>query len=95
MAIGFSIVLLLLALAVAIGAVWLAYPLRQRVDQLSADVNSLQVALDQLRAELADLRVAAESVPAPPLPKSRPAGLDDLRQRLRAAHTEAEDTSEE
>ena len=101
MAIGFGVVLLVLALALAIGAVWLAYPLRRRVDQLSGDVNSLQVALDQLRAELGDLRTevadlrAAEVVPVPPLPKTRPAGLDDLRQRLRAAHTEAEDTSEE
>jgi hypothetical protein len=31
----------------------------------------------------------------PPLPKSRPGGLDDLRERLRAAHTEGEETSEE
>jgi outer membrane murein-binding lipoprotein Lpp len=95
MAIGFSIVLLVLALALAIGAVWLAYPLRRRVDQLSGDVNSLRVALDQLRAELADLRAAAEVVPVPPLPKTRSADLDDLRQRLRAAHTESEGTSEE
>jgi outer membrane murein-binding lipoprotein Lpp len=96
MAIGFGIVLLVLALALAIGAVWLAYPLRRQVDQLSGDVNALQAALDQLRAEVADLRAAAEVGPVPPpLPKSRPAGLDDLRQRLRAAHTEAEDTSEE
>jgi outer membrane murein-binding lipoprotein Lpp len=103
MAIGFGVVLLVLALALSIGAVWLAYPLRRRVDQLAGDVNSLQAALDQLRAEqaelraeLAEVRAAAEVVPVPPpLPKSRPAGLDDLRQRLRAAHTEAEDTSEE
>ena len=95
MAIGFGVVLLVLALALAIGAVWLAYPLRRRVDELSGDVNSLQVALDQLRAEVADLRAAAEVVPVPPLPKSRPAGLDDLRERLRAAHTEGEEASEE
>jgi outer membrane murein-binding lipoprotein Lpp len=103
MAIGVSVVLLLVALALAIGAVWLAYPLRRRVDQLSGDVNSLQVALDQLRGELSELRgeldklraEQAEVVPVPPLPKTRPAGLDDLRQRLRAAHTEGEDSSEE
>ena len=95
MAIGFGIVLLVLALALAIGAVWLAYPLRRQVTQLSGDVNALQVALDQLRAEVADLRAAAEVVPVPPLPKSRPAGLDDLREQLRAAHTEGEETSEE
>ena len=62
MAIGFGIVLLVLALALAIGAVWLAYPLRRQVTQLSGDVNALQVALDQLRAEVADLRAAAEVV---------------------------------
>ena len=95
MAIGFGIVLLVLALALGIGAVWLAYPLRRQVDQLSGDVNALQAALDQLRAEVADLRAAVEVAPVPPLPKSRPAGLDDLRERLRAAHTEGEETSEE
>ncbi len=95
MAIGFGIVLIVLALALAIGAVWLAYPLRRQVDQLSGDVNALQAALDQLRAELADLRAAAEVVPVPPLPKSRPAGLDDLRERLRAAHTGGEGPSDE
>ena len=95
MAIGLGIVLLVLALALAIGAVWLAYPLRRRVDQLSSDVNALQAALEQLRAELAEVRAATEVVPVPPLPKTRPAGLDDLRQRLRAAHTEGEDASEE
>ncbi len=95
MAIGFGVVLLVIALALAGGAIWLAYPLRRRVDQLSGDVNSLQVALDQLRAEVADLRAAADVVPVPPLPKTRSADLDDLRQRLRAAHTESEDKSEE
>jgi len=95
MAIGFGVVLLVVALALAGGAIWLAFPLRRRVDQLSGDVNSLQVALDQLRAEVADLRAAADVVPVPPLPKTRSADLDDLRQRLRAAHTESEDKSEE
>ncbi len=95
MAIGFGVLLLGIALALAGGAIWLAYPLRRRVDQLSGDVNSLQVALDQLRAEVADLRAAADVVPVPPLPKTRSADLDDLRQRLRAAHTESEDKSEE
>ena len=95
MPIAFGVLLLIIALALAGGALWLVYPLRRQVDQLSGDVNALQAALDQLRAELADLRAAAENVPVPPLPKSRPAGLDDLRERLRAAHTEGEDTSEE
>jgi len=95
MPIAFGVLLLIIALAVAGAALWLAYPLRRQVDQLSGDVNALQAALDQLRAEVAELRAAAEVVPVPPLPKSRPAGLDDLRQRLRAAHTEGEDESEE
>jgi len=95
MPIAFGVLLLIIALALAAAALWLAYPLRRQVDQLSGDVNALQAALDQLRAEVAELRAAAEVVPVPPLPKSRPAGLDDLRQRLRAAHTEGEDESEE
>ena len=90
-----GLLLALVVLALAGAAVWLAYPVRSRVTQLAADVNSLQVALDQLRAELAELRAAAEVAPVPPLPKTRPPGLDDLRQRLRAAHTESEETSEE
>jgi outer membrane murein-binding lipoprotein Lpp len=95
MAIGLGLVFLVLALALAIVAVWLVAPLRSRVDRLSGDVNSLQVALDQLRAELADLRAAAEVAPVPPLPRTRPGGLDDLRERLRAAHTESAEGSEE
>jgi outer membrane murein-binding lipoprotein Lpp len=95
MPIAFGVLLLILALALAGAAIWLAYPLRRHVDHLSSDVNALQAALEQLRAEVADLRAAADVVPVPPLPKSRPAGLDDLRQRLRAAHTEGEDASEE
>jgi outer membrane murein-binding lipoprotein Lpp len=95
MPIAFGVLLLIVALALAGAALWLAMPLRRQVDQLSGDVNALQAALDQLRAEVADLRAAAEMVPVPPLPKSRPAGLEDLRQRLRAAHTEGEGTSDE
>jgi outer membrane murein-binding lipoprotein Lpp len=89
------VVLLLLAFGLAIVAVRQVFPLRHRVDQLAGDVNSLQVALDDLRSELEELRVAAQAVPAPPLPKTRPGGLDDLRERLRAAHSESEESPEE
>ena len=53
------------------------------------------MALDQLRSELAELRAANEVAPVPPLPKTRSADLDDLRQKLRAAHTESAEASEE
>jgi outer membrane murein-binding lipoprotein Lpp len=95
MALGFGLLLVLVALGLAVLAVWLVMPLRRRADQLSGDVNSLQVALDQLRSELADLQAAARDVPVPPLPKTRPGGLDDLRQRLRASHTESDEASDE
>jgi len=90
-----GLLLTLVVVGLAGAAVWLAYPLRRRVDQLTDDVNSLQVALEQLRSEVTELQ-AAQVVPVPPpLPKTRPGGLDDLRQRLRAAHGESEDPSEE
>ena len=47
MPIAFGVLLLIVALALAGAALWLAYPLRRQVDQLSGDVNALQVALDQ------------------------------------------------
>ncbi len=94
MAIPLLIVLVLLALAMAGVAVWLVVPLRRRVDQLTSDVDSLQVALEALRAALTDLQ-AAPVLPAPPLPRTRTGGLDDLRQRLRAAHSEAAESSDE
>src|SRR4051794_19635954 len=97
MALGFVLlaVLLLVALALAGFCVWLVVPLRGRVDQLTGDVNSLQVALNELRAEVGELRAASEVLPVPPLPKTRSGGLDDLRQRLRAAHTEGDEPSGE
>jgi hypothetical protein len=89
------VLLVLVALGLAIVTLWLVIPLRRRVDQLSGDVNSLQVALEDLRSELADLQAAAQVVPVPPLPKARTSGLDDLREQLRAAHTESEESSKE
>ena len=95
MAIGLGILLLIAALGLTIVALWLVVPLRRRADRLSGDINSLQVALEDLRSEVAELKAAADAVPAPPLPKTRSAGLDDLRQRLRAAHREADEPAEE
>ena len=90
-----GLLLIMIVLGLAGAAVWLAYPLRRRVDQLTGDVNSLQVALEELRSEVTDLRAAAQAVPVPPLPRTRPGGLDDLRQQLRAAHSESAEPPEE
>lgn len=95
MPIALGLLLVLLTCALAGVAVWLVVPLRRRVDQLTGDVNSLQVAVEALRSEVTDLQAAAASVPVPPLPKTRTGGLDDLRERLRAAHSESEEASEE
>ena len=43
-----GLLLIMIVLGLAGAAVWLAYPLRRRVDQLTGDVNSLQVALEEL-----------------------------------------------
>ena len=54
------------------------------------ELDNLRRELDSLGREVAQLKAAAEVVPAPPLPRSRPASLDDLRQQLRASHLEPE-----
>jgi hypothetical protein len=55
-----------------------------------------QAALTETQAAMAELKAATEIVPAPPpLPKARSAGLDDLRQQLRAAHSAEAEESEE
>lgn len=95
MAIGLGLLVVLLAIALGGMALWLAAPLRRRVDQLTGDLNSVQVALEEMRSDVAELRAAAQVVPAPPLPRTRSGGLDDLRQRLRAAHSESEEAAEE
>jgi hypothetical protein len=43
---------------------------------------------------LSDLE-ATQTVTVPPLPRSRRAGLDDLREQLRASHLEPESSTED
>jgi hypothetical protein len=50
--------------------------------------------LDSAHRAIDDLKAATEVVPAPPLPKTRSAGLEDLREQLRAAHREADETDD-
>jgi chromosome segregation ATPase len=51
--------------------------------------------LDAARNELSELKAAAEVLPPPPpLPRTRSGRLEDLRQQLRAAHREGDDTEE-
>jgi hypothetical protein len=95
--------LLSLALAAAVAALVLAFTLRNRLDALERSALAAQRfaedarrQLDTMRGELAELKAAAEaSPPPPPLPRTRSAGLDDLRQQLRAAHSEDADSDEE
>jgi septal ring factor EnvC (AmiA/AmiB activator) len=75
---------------------------RAELDQVRQTRDRAEHALEQLRSEqaqtrrevaqaqrdVADVKTAIDMVPAPPLPKARSAGLDDLRERLRAAHRE-------
>jgi hypothetical protein len=53
-------------------------------------LGKLRRDLDDAVRELNELKSATQSAPAPPLPKSRQRGLDDLREQLRAAHQEPE-----
>jgi uncharacterized membrane protein len=59
-----------------------------------AELGELRRDVDAAHRELAELKAAAEVVPTPPLPKARSSGLDDLRERLRAAHREPDATDE-
>ena|SRR5436190_14688589 len=61
---------------------------------LRSELLTTQRHLDRAQRELGELKAAAEVVPAPPLPRSRAGGLDDLREQLRAAHREPESTDE-
>jgi hypothetical protein len=105
-----ALALALVAALLAAGATAIGLDLRGRTTRLSEHVRSqgqnlettraklaeTQATLAETQAALAELKAATESIPAPPpLPKARSAGLDDLRQQLRAAHSaEAEDSEE-
>jgi hypothetical protein len=72
-------IILLGALAVVF---WLTWSTHQEVKQLRSE-------LDETQRQVNELKAAAEVVPAPPpLPRTRSAGLEDLREQLRAAHRE-------
>ena len=60
------------------------------------EIKQLRTELDETQRQLNELKAVAEVVPAappPPLPRTRPGGLEDLREQLRAAHRE--ESSEE
>ena len=81
-----AIVVVVVALA---ACVWLSVSTQNQLKQLRAE-------LDQTQRQLNELKATAESVPPPPagLPKTRSSsgrGLDDLREQLRAAHSEEVD----
>jgi septal ring factor EnvC (AmiA/AmiB activator) len=108
MSVAIAIVIAVVALGIA---VWLAYSalgqvrqLRTELDQTQSQLNdtrrelgSTRDELGEVRRELNELKAAAEVLPPPPppLPRARSAGLDDLREQLRAAHRDEESTSEE
>jgi hypothetical protein len=84
-----------LALIVAGVSLGVVLSLRQQVPELWAEVRALRRDLEQAQRELGELKTATEIPLAPPLPKTRPGGLDDLREQLRAAHRESDDPAEE
>jgi hypothetical protein len=81
-----AIVVVVVALA---ACVWLSVSTQNQLRQLRAE-------LDQTQRQVNELRAAVEAVPPPPtgLPRTRSSGLDDLRQQLRAAHSEGVDVGE-
>jgi hypothetical protein len=84
-----------LALIVAGVSLGVVLSLRQQVPELRAEVRALRRDLEQAQRELGELKAAAEIPVAPPLPRTRPGGLDDLREQLRAAHRESDEPAEE
>jgi outer membrane protein TolC len=86
--------LLLAVAALVLGIVALVFGLQARdgLRGLRTELEQVRTQLDEARTELARLQ---ETPPAPPLPKTRHAGLDDLREQLRAAHRESAENAEE
>jgi hypothetical protein len=60
----------------------------QELGDLRRDHGDLRRELDSLGRQVAELKAATEVIPAPPLPRTRSGGLDDLREQLRASHLE-------
>jgi hypothetical protein len=83
------------ALGVVVMVVGVAVAIALAVMALN-QIKVLRGELDDTQRQLNDLKATAEAapVPPPPLPRTRSAGLDDLREQLRAAHRE-EPASEE
>jgi len=63
-------------------------------ERVHAEVGELRRALDAAKRKLSDLE-ATQTITVPPLPRSRRAGLDDLREQLRASHLEPESSTED
>ncbi len=89
--------LAILALVLSIISVVLAFTIRARADRAALEAGRSeqrwQQAVDGLREEVAAIRRDLDEARAaleapPPLPRTRTGGLDDLRERLRAAHLE-------
>jgi hypothetical protein len=74
--------------ALALIAIGLGLAALRRIDQL-------RVELDQTQRQLNELASAAAVVPAPPIPRGRSSGLEDLRQQLRQAHRESDEAGSE
>jgi hypothetical protein len=85
------------------GGVWLLGNTQQQLRQLRAELdltqsqlNTTGARLNDVERQVSDLKAAADDarMPSPPprLPRSRASGLDDLREQLRAAHREGDDS---
>ena len=87
MAVGLGVVVGILALAIAVA---LAISALNQIKQVRSELDETQRQLNETQRQLNELKAATEAapVPPPPLPKSRSAGLEDLREELRAAHRE-------
>jgi hypothetical protein len=104
-----ELALSLVAILVGVVALGLVLGLRNQVAQIpradtnpGADLERLRQELidirrdvDQSQRELEELKAATQVAPAPPLPRARSGGLNDLREQLRAAHREPDPSTEE
>jgi uncharacterized protein YlxW (UPF0749 family) len=63
------------------------------VERAHAELDRAHVEIAAAQGALTELKVLAETPAPPPLLRTRPDGLDDLRQQLRAAHAEEEESN--